>query len=155
MLGDLSLMRQIQKEVHEPGFSLKVMAWKATKTVVYALLGVGGIAVAGWLMNTPAVTDALKHAGLSDAMAGAVGMGLLWAGKAITNAINNGKTVASPVDAAPINVDAAQNSGPVLTTEKQHDAFFEKYNTLRTQGVGFDDARKLALAYVTGLPIGA
>lgn len=153
ILSNVSLARQIQKEIKEPGFSWKVMAWKATKTAGYALLGVVGIAAAGWMMNTPAVTEALKSAGLSDAMAGAVGIGLLWAGKAIANAINNAKTAESPVDGAPVNVQAAEKTGPVLTTEEQHDAFIEKYNALRTQGIPFEEARKLALSFVTGLKI--
>jgi hypothetical protein len=153
IIGNLKLARQIQTEIKEPGFSFKVMFWKATKTVGYALLGVIGIAVSGWLMNTPAVTDSLKHAGLSDAMAGALGMGLLWAGKAIANAINNAKTSQSPVDGQPINVQAAQKSGPVLTTEAQHDVFIEKYNELRNQGVPFETARTLALSFVTGLAL--
>jgi hypothetical protein len=153
VLGKLNLARQIQKEIREPGFSVKVMLWKATKTVGYALLGIAGVAISGWLMNTPAVTEALKSAGLSDAMAGAVGMGLLWAGKAIANAINNAKTADSPVDGQPINVQAAEKTGPVLSTEEQHDAFIEKYNALRNQGVAFEEARKLALSFVTGLPV--
>jgi hypothetical protein len=153
VLSKLNLARQIQKEIREPGFSVKVMLWKATKTVGYALLGIAGVAISGWLMNTPAVTEALKSAGLSDAMAGAVGMGLLWAGKAIANAINNAKTADSPVDGQPINVQAAEKTGPVLSTEEQHDAFIEKYNALRNQGVAFEEARKLALSFVTGLPV--
>jgi hypothetical protein len=153
VLGKLNLARQIQKEIKEPGFSFKVMAWKATKTVGYGLLMTGGVVAAGWLMNTPAVTEALKSAGLSDAMAVALAGGLLWAGKAIANAINNAKTKESPVDGAPINVQAAEKTGPVLTTEEQHDAFIEKYNALRNQGIPFEDARKLALSFVTGLPV--
>lgn len=153
VIGKLSLARQLQKEIREPGFSLKVMLWKATKTAGYALLGVVGIAAAGWMMNTPAVTEALKSAGLSDAMAGAVGIGLLWAGKAIANAVNNAKTAESPVDGAPVNVQAAEKSGPVLTTEEQHDAFIAKYNALRTEGIPFEEARKIALSIVTGLQI--
>jgi hypothetical protein len=153
VLGKLNLARQIQKEIREPGFSVKVMLWKATKTVGYALLGIAGVAISGWLMNTPAVTEALKSAGLSDAMAGAVGMGLLWAGKAIANALNNAKTADSPVDGQPINVQAAEKTGPVLSTEEQHDAFIGKYNALRNQGIPFEEARKLALSFVTGLPV--
>lgn len=155
VLGKLNLARQLQKEIREPGFSLKVMAWKATKTVGFALLGVAGVAVAGWMMNTPAVTDALKHAGLSDAMAGALAMALLWIGRSISNAVANSKQAESPVDGAPVNVQAAEKSGPVLTTEEQHDAFFEKYNALRAQNVPFDEARKLALSFVTGLKVKA
>jgi len=152
-LGKLNLARQIQKEVKEPGFSLKVMAMKAFRTVCWGLLMTGGIAAAGWFMNTPAVTMALKEAGLSDAMAVAVAGALLWIGKSLSNAIANAKQKDSPVDGEPINVQAAVKSGPVLTTEEQMDAFMKRYKTLRSQGIGFIEARKLALSFVTGLVI--
>lgn len=153
VISKLSLASQVQKEVKEPGFSIKVMAIKATKTVFWALLGVAGVAVAGWMMNTPAVTSALHRAGLSDAMAGAVAIALLWLGRAISNALANSKTAESPVDGQPVNVQAAQKSGPVLTTESQHDAFTAEYNRLRNSGVPFEDARKQALSRVTGLEV--
>jgi hypothetical protein len=151
MFGKLNLARQIQKEVKAPGFSFKVMALKALKTVWWGLLMTAGVAGAGWLMNTPAVTEALKHAGLSDAMAVAVAGGFLWIGRAIANAVANSKQAASPVDGQPINVQAAQKSGPVFTTEEQFDAFIIKYNAFRDNNIPFDEARKLAMQLVTGL----
>src|SRR5882672_10345833 len=101
VLGKLNLARQIRAEVKAPGFSWKVMAVKASKTVGAALLGVVGVAAAGWMMNTPAVTDALHNAGMSDAMAVAVAGGALWLGKALLNYVNNSKQKDSPVDGQP------------------------------------------------------
>lgn len=153
IVSKLNLARQIQKEIKAPGFSLKVMAFKAAKTVAWGLAMTAGVAGAGWLMNTPAVTEALKHAGLSDAMAVAISGALLWVGSSIKNSIANSKQADSPVDGQPINVQAAVKSGPVLTTEDQFHTFMDKYNALRTEGIPFDEARKLALSFVTGLDI--
>lgn len=151
VLGKLNLIRQIEKEAREPGFSFKVMAWKGAKAVAYTLVGFVAVAVAGWLMNTPAITELLRDAGVPDAMAGACAMAFLWIGRSIMNAAANSKTADSPVDGQPVNVQTAERSGPVLTTEAQFDAWLKRYNQLRAQNVGFEDARKIALAYVTGL----
>lgn len=152
-LGKLNVARQIQKEIKEPGFSFKVMSAKAAKAVGWYLLGLVGLALAAALMDTEGIKAALHNAGLSDAIAVALSGGMLWIGKSILNALANMKQKDSPVDGQPVNVQAAEKSGPVLTTEAQMVEFMRKYNALRNDGVGFEDARKLALSFVTGLPI--
>lgn len=128
----------IPPEIKAELFSFRTMAWKATKRLGYFAGGAAFFAAVGWLSNAPAVTDALKHVGAGDAVAGGLAAGIVWASAAIANYVKNHKLLAEP--------DQATTPSPAATQAP----IFEAYAKLRSEGVPPEEALKRALAQATG-----